>query len=97
MAYVPVFVLIQLFTRTSSRESKWNRLEKVFQDSSESSKPPSVKISPSNKSSPKKKPLTFSWRFKIILYSFSIGLMVVSVCFVTVKGKLLMKSSSERI
>jgi hypothetical protein len=88
LAYIPVFVLIELFKRTSHRKSKSKRLQKVLknirgkaQETFETkSKKDSIKIN-------QRRVFSFPWWLKIILYVVSYFCMALSICFVIFKGK----------
>jgi len=80
-AYVPVFVLIQIFKRTSSVLSKSIRLEKLI----ENTDPIQNKNKLSAKES-KSMSLLFPWWFKIFLYLGSFVSMSSSIILVTFKG-----------
>ena len=75
-----MIILIYLFKRTSSRQSKSKILEASLKNKVESKKheiQKNIEI---------RKNLIFPWWFKIILYLISFALMAVSICFVTFKG-----------
>ena len=81
VSYVPVFVLIQLFKRTSSVWSKSKRLEKLIKNTNS--------MSNYNKLQAKESELirlTFPWWFKIFLYLGSLVVMASSIVLVTFKG-----------
>jgi hypothetical protein len=81
VAYVPVFVLIQLFSRTSCVWSKSQRLEKLIRNS-ESSLNKNNSLTKESKTMS----ITFPWWFKIFLYLFSFIVMASSIVLVTFKG-----------
>jgi hypothetical protein len=83
VAYVPVFVMIQLFKRTSGVWTKSIRLEKLIEntDTILNKNMLSVKESKSMR-------FTFPWWFKIFLYLFSFVSMAFSIVLVTFKGNL---------
>ena len=81
VAYVPVFVLIQLFKRTSSFRSKSKKLEKLIKNNESSLNKNNFHTEESKSMS-----FTFPWWFKIFLYLFSFVVMASSICFVTFKG-----------
>ena len=81
VAYVPVFVLIQLFKRTSSFRSKSKKLEKLIKNNESSLNKNNFHTEESKSMS-----FTFPWWFKIFLYLFSFFVMASSICFVTFKG-----------
>jgi hypothetical protein len=77
-----VIILIQLFKRTSSLQSKSKILETILKNKVDSKKYGSK----SQKNFEIRKNLIFPWWFKIILYLISFALMAISICFVTFKG-----------
>ena len=81
MAYVPVFVLIQLFKRTSGVWTKSIRLEKLIKKIESSLNKKKIRSQES-----KTIPSTFPWWFKIFLYLFSFVSMAFSIVLVTFKG-----------
>ena len=81
VAYVPVFVLIQLFKRTSSFRSKSKKLEKLIKNNESSLNKNNFHTEESKSMS-----IIFPWWFKIFLYLFSFFVMASSICFVTFKG-----------
>ncbi len=88
VAYVPVFVLIQLFKRTSSVWSKSKRLEKLVKKTG-----PSLNKKQIHTKDSKSMSFTFPWWFKIFLYLFSFVVMVSSIVLVTFKGNFFLKAS----
>ncbi len=88
MAYVPVFVLIQIFKRTSSVLSKSKRLEKLVKKTG-----PSLYKKQINTKDSKPMSFTFPWWLKIFLYLFSFVFMVTSMVLVTFKGNFFLKTS----
>ena len=89
VAYVPVFVLIQLFRRTSSVWSKSKRLVKLIKNTDSSLNKNKIHTKESESMS-----WIFPWWFKIILYLFSFIVMASSIVLVTFKGKIMWKMSS---
>jgi hypothetical protein len=87
MAYVPVFVLIQLFKRSSSVFSKSKRLEKLVTKTG-----PSLNKKQIHTKDSKSISFTFPWWFKIFLYLFSFVVMVTSMVLVTFKGNFFLKT-----
>jgi hypothetical protein len=87
VAYVPVFVLIQLFKRTSGVWSKSKRLEKFMKNTGSS-------LNKNNYQTKESKSLrfTFPWWFKIFLYLFSFIVMASSIVLVTFKGNFFLKA-----
>ena len=83
VAYVPVFVLIQLFKRTSSFRSKSKKVEKLIKNSLNES---SLSKNNFNTEESKSMSITFPWWFKIFLYLFSFFVMASSIGLVTFKG-----------
>ena len=81
VSYVPVFVLIQLFKRTSSVWSKSKRLERLIRNS-ESSLNKNNSLTKESKTMS----ITFPWWFKIFLYLVSFVVMASSIVVVTFKG-----------
>ena len=81
VAYVPVFVLIQIFKRTSSVMSKSKRLEKLVTKTG-----PSLNKKQIHTKDSKSMSFTFPWWFKIFLYLFSFVSMAFSIVLVTFKG-----------
>ena len=73
LAYLPVFFLIELFRRTSSRTSKIKRLQKSISTISTAKK---VNLLPMKGS---KKNIQFPWWLKIILYLASFACMAFSI------------------
>jgi hypothetical protein len=86
---VPVFVLIQLFKRTSSVWSKSKRLEKLIKNTDSSLNKKKIHTKESKSMS-----CTFPWWFKIFLYLFSFIVMASAIVLVTFKGKLMWEMSS---
>ena len=80
LAYLPVFFLIELFRRTSSRTSKIKRLQKSISTISTAKK---VNLLPMKGS---KKNIQFPWWLKIILYLASFGCMAFSIFLIAFKG-----------
>jgi hypothetical protein len=87
VAYVPVFVLIQLFKRTSSVWSKSKRLEKFMENNESSLNKKKIHTKESDLMS-----FTFPWWFKIFLYLFSFIVMASSIVLVTFKGNFFLKA-----
>ena len=87
VAYVPVFVLIQLFKRTSGVWSKSKRLEKFMKNTGSS-------LNKNNYQTKESKSMrfTFPWWFKIFLYLFSLIVMASSIVLVTLKGNFVLKA-----
>ena len=83
VAYVPVFVLIQLFKRTSSFRSKSKKVEKLIKNSLNES---SLSKNNFHTEESKSMSITFPWWFKIFLYLFSFFVMASSIGLVTFKG-----------
>ena len=83
VAYVPVFVLIQLFKRTSSFRSKSKKVEKLIKKSLNES---SLSKNNFHTEESKSMSFTFPWWFKIFLYLFSLFVMASSIGLVTFKG-----------
>ena len=81
VSYVPVFVLIQLFKRTSSVWSKSKRLERLIRNS-ESSLNKNNSLTKESKTMS----ITFPWWFKMFLYLVSFVVMASSIGLVTFKG-----------
>ena len=81
VAYVPVFLLIQLFERTSSVWSKSTRLEKLIKNTGSSINKKKIRTEES-----KSLRWTFPWWFKIFLYLGSFVSMASSIVLVTLKG-----------
>ena len=79
-AYLPVFFLVELFRRTSSRTSKIKRLQKSISTISTTKK---VNLLPMNGS---KKNIQFPWWLKVILYLVSFSCMALSICLIAFKG-----------
>ena len=88
VAYVPVFVLIQIFKRTSSVWSKSKRLEKLVTKTGPSLYKKQIRTKDSKSMS-----FTFPWGFKIFLYLFSFVVMVSSIVLVTFKGNFFLKAN----
>ncbi len=90
VAYVPVFVLIQLFKRSSSVWSKSKRLEKLVTKTG-----PRLDLNKKQIHTKDSKSMnfTFPWWFKIFLYLFSFAVMVSSIVLVTFKGNFFLKAS----
>jgi hypothetical protein len=88
LAYIPVFFLIELFKRTSSRKSKLKKLQKLISSLSGTTKNINL-LSESEKVPLKKriKFIKFPWWFKIILYIISFILMALSILLVVFRGK----------
>ncbi len=86
VAYVPVFVLIQIFKRTSSVLSKSKRLEKLVKNTGSIINKKQIHIKDSKLMS-----FPFPWWFKIFLYLFSFVFMVSSIVLVTFKGNFWVK------
>ena len=78
---MPVFVLIQLYKRTSTVLSKSKRLKKLIKKTESSLNKKRILAEES-----KSKPSTFPWWFKIFLYLLSFVSMVFSIVLVTFKG-----------
>jgi hypothetical protein len=89
MAYVPVFVLIQIFKRTSSVMSKSKRLEKLVTKTR-----PSLNKKQIHTKDSKSMSFTFPWWFKIFLYLLSIVVMASSIVLVAFKGNFFIKATS---
>ena len=87
VAYVPVFVLIQLFKRTSGVWSKSKRLEKFMENNESSLNKNNYQTKESDLMS-----FTFPWWFKIFLYLFSFIVMASSIVLVTFKGNFFLKA-----
>ena len=83
VAYVPVFVLIQLFKRTSSFRSKSKKVEKLIKKSLNES---SLSKNNFHTEESKSMSIIFPWWFKIFLYLFSFFVMASSIGLVTFKG-----------
>ena len=81
VAYVPVFVLIQLFKRTSSFRSKSKKLKKLIKNNESSLNKKKIHIDET-----KSLRWTFPWWLKIFLYLFSFVAMAFSIVIVTMKG-----------
>jgi hypothetical protein len=90
VAYVPVFVLIQLFKRTSSVFSKSKRLEKLVTKTGPSLNKNQIHTKDSKSMSFTF--ITFPWWFKIFLYLFSFVVMVSSIVLVIFKGNFYLKA-----
>ena len=88
VAYVPVFVMIQLFKRSSSVLSKSKRLEKLVSKTG-----PSLYKKQIHTKDSKSMSFTFPWWFKIFLYLFSFVVMVSSIVLVTFKGNFFLKAN----
>ncbi len=87
LAYIPVFFLVELFKRTSSRKSKSEKLQNIINknmSTSENIKMKEIKIE--NGSSKNKKCFPFPWWFKIILYCISYACMALSICSIIFTG-----------
>ena len=89
VAYVPAFILIQLFKRTSGVWSKSKKLEKFMKNTGSS-------LNKNNYQTIESKSMrfTFPWWFKIFFYLFSFIVMASAIVLVTFKGKLMWKMSS---
>ena len=81
VAYMPVFVLIQLYKRTSGVWTKSIRLEKLIKKIESSLNKKKIRSQES-----KTIPSTFPWWFKIFLYLFSFVSMAFSIVLITFKG-----------
>ena len=80
IAYIPVFLLVHLFKRTSSRKSKAIQIENEIKNSWREE----------NKSLLVKKTslfFIFPWWFKLILYGFSFICMALSIVLIIFKGE----------
>ena len=78
LAYTPVFILIQLFKRSSGRLSKSKRLQKAINKLK--GKENIEKLQPkTDNCSMKKFKFIFPWWFKIILYCISFICMALSI------------------
>ena len=92
ISFVPVFVLIQLFKITSSRQSKLKRLKNfidkinMFYRHRIKNTGPKTMFQ-SNKKQLRKRSFLLPWWFKIVLYLISFTLMALSIAFVIFKGK----------
>jgi hypothetical protein len=88
LAYIPVFFLVELFKRTSSRKSKSERLQNIIQNMSKSEnfKMEEIKIENGSSKNKNKKWILFPWWFKIIFYCISYTCMALSICSIIFIG-----------
>ena len=85
-AYIPVFFLVELFKRTSSRKSKSEKLQNIIKNMSTSENIKMEEIKIENGSSKNKKCIPFPWWFKIILHCISYTCMALSICSIIFIG-----------
>jgi len=89
LAYIPVFFLVELFKRTSSRKSKSEKLQNIINknmSTSENIKMEEIKIENGSSKNKNKKCFPFPWWFKITLYCISYACMALSICSIIFKG-----------
>jgi len=93
-AYIPVFILIELFKRTSSRKTKSTRLQNIIKNLTDQHKIDFAIKNINGEEKIKKKVILFPWWFKFVLYTISYICMATSVCLILFKGTT--KSSSQK-
>ena len=88
LAYIPVFFLVELFKRTSSRKSKSEKLQNIIKNmsTSENIKINEIKIENGSTKNKNNKCFPFPWWFKIILYCISYVCMAFSICSIIFIG-----------
>jgi hypothetical protein len=85
-AFLPVYVLVQIFKNTSSRKSKTNKLKRIIDDKISSNANKSnmnvndVLLKNSSKNT------FFPWWFKLVLYVISFTCMTLSIAIMVFKG-----------
>ena len=89
LAYIPVFFLVELFKRTSSRKSKSEKLQNIIDKNMSTSKNikiNEIKIENGSSKNKNKKCIPFPWWLKIILYCISYACMALSICSIIFIG-----------
>jgi hypothetical protein len=89
LAYIPVFFLVELFKRTSSRKSKSEILQNIINknmSTSENIKMEEIKIENGSSKNKNNKCFPFPWWFKLILYCISFACMTLSICSIIFIG-----------